>query len=80
VSSANRLYRSIQRFRSGSDTRPDPGERGYRERIPIPIAGEEDASSPTVEGRRKARQTRREARKGEATPTPEAKPTPTPKQ
>src|SRR6516225_10897061 len=32
-----------------------------------------------VEARRKARQTRREARKG-ATPTPEAKATPTPKQ
>ena len=33
-----------------------------------------------VEARRKGRQTRREARKGEATPTPEAKATPTPKQ
>ena len=32
-----------------------------------------------VEARRKGRETRREARKGEATPTPAAKATPTPK-
>jgi hypothetical protein len=45
-SCGRRLYRSIQRFRSGSDTSPEPGEgSGYGERIPNAVPREKDASS-----------------------------------
>ena len=44
----HRLYRSIQRFRSGSDTSPESREgSGYGERIPNAVPREEDASPHT---------------------------------
>src|SRR6516162_3169804 len=43
----HRLYRTIQHFRSGSDTSPEPGEgSGYRNRIPIAISGKKEDASP----------------------------------
>ena len=81
----HRLYRSIQRFRSGSDTSPSPAKEAVTETASPSPSPAKTHRRQRVEARRKARQThreaRKEARKGEATPTPTgAAATPTPKQ